>query len=149
MDIYQHALEILRARGYRLTRPRQVVLDILLNSQEHLDAETLYDLARVKDSEISLATIYRSLALLKEVGLVQVNRLGESHGHFETTPEAPHYHFTCIKCGQLIEFDAPKITETVRDLCQRHRVQITQVELHLSGYCAACRQSNEGCDEEL
>ena len=147
MDIYEHALETLRERGYRLTRPRQVVLEILLNSHEHLDAETLYDLAKVEDSNISLATIYRSLALLKETGLVQEHRLGESHGHFETTPEAPHYHFTCMKCGRVIEFAVPQVLEAMHDLSEHHQLKITQVHLHLSGYCAACRQSGDECRE--
>lgn len=147
MDVYQHALDTLRVLGYRLTRPRQVVLEILLNSREHLDAETLYDLARAQVSDISLATIYRSLALFKDAGLVQEHRLGESHGHFETTPEAPHFHFTCVKCGRVIEFASPSVLQAVSDLGEHRDLKITQVHLHLSGYCADCRQSGAESEE--
>lgn len=147
MELNKNAIDMLKARGHRLTRQRQTVLDILLKSREHLDAEKLYDLARKQDRNISLATVYRSLTLLKEAGLVQEHRLGDSHGHFETTPDAPHYHFTCMNCGHVIEFSAPQVMETVRDLCQLHAVEITQVHLHLSGYCAACRRSDNGCEK--
>jgi Fur family transcriptional regulator, ferric uptake regulator len=141
MEIDQQAMETLRSQGRRLTRQRQVILDILLHSQEHLDAERLYDLARAEDSNISLATVYRSLALFKSAGLVQEDRLGEGHGHFETTPRDPHYHFTCMKCGRVIEFAAPQVLEAAQELGQRNDLKIIQVHLHLTGYCAACRSS--------
>lgn len=140
METYRQALDALRARGYRLTHQRQLVLEILLESREHLDAEALYDLARARDGDISLATVYRSLALLKDAGLVQEHRLGQSHGHFETTPADPHYHFTCEKCGRVIEFTAPQVLDAVQELCVQQGLQIQQVHLHLSGYCANCCQ---------
>ena len=127
--------------GHRLTRQRRLVLDILSESQEHLDAESLYERARARDSRISLATVYRSLALLKEAGLVQEYRLGENHGHFETVQATPHYHFTCVKCGQVIEFEEPQISEATARLCESQGWQVLRFNLHLSGYCANCRAS--------
>ncbi len=124
---------------YRLTRQRRLVLDILQNSQEHLDAETLYERAKARDTRISLATVYRSLALLKEAGLVREYRLGENHGHFETVRASPHHHFTCIQCGQVIELEAPQISEMAVRLCENQGLQVKQFHLHLSGYCANCR----------
>jgi Fe2+ or Zn2+ uptake regulation protein len=138
------ALENLRVQGRRLTRQRRLVLEILQGSQKHLDAEALFELAKARDPKISLATVYRSLALLKQAGLVQEYRLGESHGHFESTPADPHYHFTCLKCGRVIEFEAPQVMEAAFGLCQTHGMQILNVYLHMSGYCADCR-SNSDC----
>ena len=99
--------ETLHTSGRRLTRQRRLVLRVLEESREHLDAERLYDLATSLDPNISLATVYRTLAILKEMGLVEEHRLGEGHAHFEATRSTPHYHFTCTACGRVNEFDVP------------------------------------------
>lgn len=135
--------EALQAGGYRLTRQRRVVMEVLEQSHEHLDAEAVHHQAQARDPQISLATVYRTLALLKQVGLVEEHRLGEEHAHFEAAPETPHYHFTCLRCGRVIEFDAPQVTEAARELARQEGVQITDCHLFLSGYCAQCR-SQEG-----
>ena len=136
-------VEALHASGYRLTRQRRLVMEVLEESDEHLDAETLHDRARSRDPNISLATVYRTLALFKEVGLVEEHRLGEDHAHYEAVQEAPHYHFTCLKCGRVVEFDAPQVMGVVRELSEREGLRITGVHLFLSGYCDRCRQMEE------
>ena len=131
-------LETIRTSGHRLTRQRRLVLAILEKSQDHLDAESLYELAKAQDAGISLATVYRTLALFKEAGLVQVLPLGEDHGHFETVHEKPHSHFTCLQCGRVFEFDAMQIAELRSELLRNQGLRVVQVNLHLSGYCAGC-----------
>jgi len=132
--------EALHASGRKLTRQRRLVMEVLEESKEHLDAETLHDRARARDPNISLATVYRTLAVLKEVGLVEEHRLGEGHGHFEAVQEDPHYHFTCLKCGRVVEFDAPQVMGVVHELSEQEGLRITNVHLFLSGYCAQCQQ---------
>lgn len=132
----------IRSSGHRLTRQRMLVLEILQESQEHLDADMIYDRAKARDPNISLATIYRSLGMLKEMRLVQEHRLGENHGHFETTQSAPHYHFTCLKCGRVVEFESPQVMKAARKLCGSKGLQVTEVHLHLSGYCLECQEDN-------
>lgn len=135
--------EALQAGGHRLTRRRRLVMEVLEESQEHLDAEALHQRAKARDPNISLATVYRTLALLKDVGLVEEHRLGEGHAHFEAVQDVPHYHFTCLACGDVIEFDAPQVMGVVRELSDREGLQITEVHLFLSGYCARCRKEGE------
>lgn len=136
--------QVIAASGLRMTRQRQIILDVLRQSQMHLDAEALHDRVRQQNPRISLATVYRTLALLKEFGLVQEHRLGEEHGHFEAAPQNPHYHFTCLKCHRVIEFQAPSVQRLVQEISARESVQVTDVHLLLSGYCADCsRQSVE------
>jgi Fe2+ or Zn2+ uptake regulation protein len=127
-----------------LTRQRQLVLDVLTESDEHLDAEGVHDRAKTRDPNIGLATVYRTLALLKEIGLVEEHRLGEDHAHFEAVQDEPHYHFTCIRCGHVLEFDAPEVAQVVRELKEREGLEIDSVHLFLSGYCQACQQDREG-----
>jgi Fe2+ or Zn2+ uptake regulation protein len=132
----------LKASGHRITRQRRLVLDVLQESQGHPDAETIFILAKARDPKISLATVYRTLSLLNEAGLVKKHRLGDDHGHFETTQSTPHYHFTCVKCERVIEFEAPCVMDVARDLCDREGVLITEVHLHFSGYCPDCCQGD-------
>ncbi len=134
----------IRARGMRATRQRQLVLDVLQDIPGHLDAEAIHDEVKAIDPRISLATVYRTLALLKSLGLVAEHSLGEDHGHFEAAPTAPHYHFTCLKCKRVIEFEAPAVKEIVRGLTEREGLQVTETHLTLNGYCRECRSREEG-----
>ncbi|KAF0108137.1 MAG: Fur family transcriptional regulator peroxide stress response regulator [Anaerolineaceae bacterium] len=134
---------MLHSGGKRLTKQRQLALDVLQESAEHLDAEAVYARAKARDPKISIATIYRTLALLKEAGLVEENRLGEEHAHFEATRSTPHYHFTCLRCGRVIEFDTPQVQEAIQSFCTREKIQLVSVQLLLSGYCALCRREEE------
>ena len=136
----------LQASGHRITHQRRVVLEVLEGSQEHLDAETLYQRARQRSPRISLATVYRTVAVLKQMGLVAEYSLGEEHGHFETVPETPHYHFTCLGCGQVVEFDAPQVALAIQELAEQEGLEIHAVQFSLTGYCARCRTG--GRDEQ-
>jgi Fur family ferric uptake transcriptional regulator len=142
----QSLLEAARATckkgGFRLTNQRRLVLEVLSTSQEHLDAESIYQQAKARDPRISLATVYRSLTWLCEIGLVTEHPLGENHSHFETNPSIPHYHFSCLKCGKVIEFDAPEVLEISRRLSKSQGMQIIEMHLHLSGTCAECLAGN-------
>ena len=122
-----------------MTRQRLVVLRVLAESREHLDAEAIHE--RVKDSapRISLATVYRTLALLKGLGLVNEFKLGEEHGHFEAALRSPHHHFTCLKCHRVIEFSAPHIAEETLRLLEKQGISVTELRLQVSGYCPACQ----------
>jgi len=131
--------ESLHASGRRLTRQRQLVMQVLQDNPGHLEVEAVYALAKASDPNISLPTVYRTLAVLKEMGLVKGHTLGESHAHFEAAPETPHYHFTCLICGRVVEFDAPQVKQVVHTLSRREGLQVTDVHLFLSGYCAKCR----------
>ena len=135
--------ETLHTSGRRLTRQRRLVLKVLEESREHLDAEGLHDRAKALDPNISLATVYRTLVVLKEMGLVEEHRLGEGHAHFETTQKTPHYHFTCSGCGRVIEFDAPQVVEVLRRLSKQQGLQVTSAHLLVTGLCARCREEGE------
>jgi Fur family ferric uptake transcriptional regulator len=128
-----------RATGRRLTSQRRLILEVLEESAVHLDAETLFVRARARDPEISLATVYRTLAVFKEMGLVEEHALGEEHGHFEAARNGPHYHFVCLGCGEVIEFDAPSMAQVVQEVSEQEGVCVTDVDLRLSGYCARCQ----------
>jgi len=134
-----HLRDVFQVAGRRLTSQRRLIHDVLQESDEHLDAESLHDRVKVRDGGVGLATVYRTLAVLKEMGLVEEHRLGEEHGHYEAVGDGPHYHFTCLGCGKVIEFDTPLVAQIQRELSERDGVSIIGTHLHLSGYCAECQ----------
>jgi len=139
-----HLRDAFRAAGRRLTHQRRLVLRVLEESDEHLDAEAVYLQAKARDTHISLATVYRTLAVLKEIGLVEEHRLGEGHGHYEPVQKGPHYHFTCLGCGKVIEFNTPLVTQIEQELSTQKGVRVTGAHLHMSGYCAQCQTKAGG-----
>ena len=132
-------VEAVQQQGLRLTSQRRLVMEILQQSNEHLDAEMVYERARLKDPRISLATVYRTLALFKLLGLVEEHQFGESHGHFEAVKDTPHYHFACGECGQVIEFTDPEVEVLAQRLCLQAGHTLTQIKLDLVGICSACQ----------
>ena len=140
-DLSEHLQDALRSAGRRLTSQRRLILQVLEESSGHLDADALYDQVRARDPDVSLATVYRTLALLREIGMVEEHRLGEDHGHYEAVRQEPHYHFTCLRCGKVIEFDTPLVAQIEQALREQEGVQVTSTYLHVSGYCALCRDS--------
>jgi len=140
----EHMRDVFRSAGRRMTSQRRVILEVLKASNAHLDAETLHDRVKLHDAAISLATVYRTLSVLKEMGLVEEHRLGEEHGHYELVQDNPHYHFTCLGCGKVIEFDTPLVAQIEQKLSKREGVHVTRAHLHLSGYCAQCQNQPGG-----
>ena len=125
----------------RLTRQRQLVLDVLNESTGHLDASLIFLQAKKKDDRISLATVYRSLEFLKQAGLVKENNFGEDHAHFETAQDPHHYHFSCQACGKVIELHDQGLEETLQSYGQECGLKVTEIQLNLCGYCTECQQN--------
>jgi Fe2+ or Zn2+ uptake regulation protein len=139
-DLDARLRRALRSAGRRLTPQRRLILQVLEESNGHLDADALYDQVKARDPDVSLATVYRTLAVLRELGLIEEHRLGQDHGHFEAVRQEPHYHFSCLRCGKVIEFDTPLVAQIEQALREQKGVQVTSTYLHISGYCAQCRE---------
>ncbi len=134
-----NSLSTLQEFGYKLTPQRRLLLAILESSQQHLDAESLFTLAKQQDPKISLATVYRNLAAFKKIGLVQEHDLGQDHGHFERVTAKPHFHFTCSRCGIVIELRSKKIVKLTRELCESENLSMDSMNLLIHGLCPACQ----------
>src|SRR5258708_19991742 len=97
----------LKDKGVRLTRQRQILLELIDKSGQHLDAENLYQMAKEKDPKLNRVTVYRTLKLLKQGGLVDELDLmhygGDQH-YYETRMKQEHAHVICLRCGKVEEF---------------------------------------------
>lgn len=131
--------KILRRMGKRVTPQRVIILEAMREAGGHLDADEIYRLARRKAPRLSLSTVYRTLAVLKEAGVVEELHLGEEHHHYEIKGEG-HHHLICRGCGKVVEFECPFSEELIRDLSKEYNFEITGIHLVLMGYCAQCRR---------
>jgi Fe2+ or Zn2+ uptake regulation protein len=143
-ELFEQAQQVFRRSGMRLTSQRRAILEVLDESETHLDAEDVYRQAKARDPNISLATVYRTLAALKQIGLVQQRHLArdDQRGYYEIA-DRQHYHFTCLHCGRVIEFDTPLVTQLQQELADEMGVQVVTARLYLEGYCAVCLDKSE------
>lgn len=137
----QRAEERLKAAGKYLTKQRRLILEIIEDSDEHLDAEAIYLRARPQDPTLSLSTVYRTLNLLKELDLVEQRYFARDHQreHFEAKGSPEHYHFTCVRCGRIIEFETDLVNRIQQQLRCELDVDITHACVCFEGICADCR----------
>jgi Fe2+ or Zn2+ uptake regulation protein len=142
--LVDHAQEMFRDSGMRLTPQRRTILEVLDGSETHLDAEGVYQEAKARDPNISLATVYRTLAALTQLGLIQQRHLTPDgqRGYYEIA-DRQHYHFTCLRCGRVIEFDTPLISQIQQELADEMGVRVNRARLYLEGFCAVCVDAAE------
>ena len=136
------ARDSLKQRGIRLTRQRQLLLDLLDKSGQHLDAEALYQMAHQKDPKLNRVTVYRTLKLLKEGGLVDeldlMHYTGDQH-YYETRTKQEHAHIICLRCGKVEEFYGDPLSKLRRQVEGMFGFQILIARTEVGGYCAHCQ----------
>ena len=128
--------------GHPVTAQRRLLLDLIREAGKHIDAKEIYRRASSRDESISLATVYRSLRLFKELGLVDEIRLGELGCYYEIKQSVEHQHMVCKYCGKVIEFESPLIGKLVDEVQRAHSFNITKAELYLEGYCQECKNKD-------
>ncbi len=132
----------------RTTAQRALLLELIHKVEGHLDADELYQQAREKRPGLSLSTVYRSLRLFKELGLVEEHQLDGTRRHYETRPEMMHHHLVCLSCGRIVEFKCSSTEKLKTRLSTEEGFEVTEAEVRLAGYCPECRQRLTGSKEE-
>lgn len=132
--------QLLRSRGYRLTNQRRVIVGELEGAR-HLSAEELHDRLKGEHPELGLSTVYRTLDLLHDLGIVRKEDFGEGYSRYELTTERIHHHARCRECGGFIEFNE-ELMEYLALQVERETGFVTEWhEITLHGRCAACSAS--------
>lgn len=129
------------AEGGRMTSQRQIILGVIARSHEHLTADDITARAQRLDRTINPSTVYRTLSLLKERGLI-MGRYTDQDTHrevFEPTPNTEHYHFTCMRCGKVIEFESKHVSALCTQVQNEFGVDVQTACLCLTGLCEKCR----------
>jgi len=130
-------------KGHPLTNQRQLLLGLLRNTEGHIDAKELYRRASAEDESISPATVYRSLKLFKELGLVDDMRLGKIRCYYEVKQSPEHLHLICHGCGKVIESQSPYFQKLIKAVQREHGFKVTKAELYLEGYCLECEEKEK------
>ncbi len=121
---------------YRLTKQRAAVLRAL-GTGAHLSAETILERVRNEMPSVSLGTIYRTLDILEEIGLVQIFSFGGKAARYEAALEK-HHHLLCSTCGQLTDVRAKGIDELAREIAAHEGFTGIDFALTITGQCAEC-----------
>lgn len=136
----------LREKDLRSTPQRQAILAILLKSKDkHLTAEEVYALTRDDNPEIGLATVYRTLDLFVELGVVHKLEFGEKGARYELSSQEPghyHHHLICIQCNSITEFNDDLLDDLEEVISQESGFLITDHTLRFYGLCRHCQEDD-------
>lgn len=136
-------VRLLRDAGYKITPPRLAVLESIEQGNEHLNPADVLAQARSRYPALGRATVYRTLELLTQLGIVRPIYVGES-GPTYIRAEGGHHHLVCSRCGLIVDFDRCVADEMVADLSARFGFAISSHLLEFYGLCPGCRaQSGE------
>ena len=139
-------LNQVEAKGVRLTAQRRALIETIQEATAHLDAATLLTLARRRDPSINRATVYRTIELLKGLGMIDELDLmhlnGEKH-YYEVKTEKDHLHLACFECGEIIEFATPAFERLKHEIAARNEFRIQVMRLEVGGLCSACTAENK------
>lgn len=133
----------LKSHGnHRVTPERFAVLDAVLQTQGHFDAEALYyRMSTGGGLKVSRATVYNTLDLLQDCGLVSKYRFAENTSRYEKAFGRPHHHhMICLECGDIIEFISDKLEQIQRDVCSDKDFKAQSTTLQIFGSCSKCRK---------
>lgn len=146
-ELIQEVQDRLHSQGGRMTSQRRLLLSILESLGEHPTAEELYLLARQRDQNLNLSTVYRTLRWLENEDLIKIRVFAEDRRQerFDAALPSEHHHFMCTRCRSVIEFDTNLFDSIKLQLEERSGVNVQTGSIMLYGLCADCSRE---MDEE-
>ena len=139
-----------RGGGYRLTIPRQVILNVLSTNPGHLSTEDIYLAVHKTYPAVGLTTVYRTLDLLTQMGLVSKFDFGDGRSRYELAagPNIKHHHhLVCTNCGRVIDYtlftnkETELLTQTEDALSKKYNFKINSHQIHFLGLCEKCQNA--------
>lgn len=136
MDI-QHIIAKLRHNGYKITPQRLAICELILSSKDHPTADQIYQKILQKFPTISLATVYQTLHLLKELRLLQELRFADMSSRYDSNT-SPHINVICPKCGQIYDYEAFRVKELWSKIVAELGFKPIGQRLDIYKYCDKC-----------
>jgi Fur family ferric uptake transcriptional regulator len=135
--------QALQSHGARLTSQRLAILDAILASTEHRTADEILDAAQKIDPTVSRATVYRTLTLMVEAGLLRRLDLGRDFTYFDPNYlEKPHHsHLICLDCDKIIEFENPALESAADEIAHNLGFDATSRFVRLEGRCQCLKKT--------
>ena len=126
-------------QGLKSTRQREVILQVFLETDKHIDIEELYQRVKDRNASIGHATVYRTMKLLIECGLAHERHFGDGMARYEQVSRKHHHdHMICSRCGKIIEFENPAIEALQDAVAAQHGFTVFEHKLEIYGHCADC-----------
>jgi len=128
-------------RGMKTTRQRTLIIDTFFEVGGHLSVEELWGRVRGRDTRVSVATVYRTMKLLAESGLVHAQNFGDGQTRYEVAVGREHHdHLICTGCGAIVEFENDRIEALQEAVARRHGFQVRSHKMELYGLCRNCQR---------
>jgi len=132
-----------RRRGIRWTSQRQIILELLANRDDHITAEELHRVVSDEDRTVSPATVYRTVNMLVEMGVVSKRNFGAGSASFEWNLTKQHHdHLVCVDCGVIVEFENERIEVIQEEIAAKYGFSLSHHRLDLYGTCIKCRKKS-------
>jgi Fur family transcriptional regulator, peroxide stress response regulator len=138
-----HMIERLKEKGFRITPQRIAIVEILANSCEHPGVDQIYREVKKSFPTTSLATVYKTVTLLKELGEIIEMGFGDESNRYDGKNPQPHPHIMCLKCKSIIDPDLSSLNEMSRELSEETGYRILSHRLDFFGICPDCRKKEE------
>jgi Fur family transcriptional regulator, ferric uptake regulator len=120
-------------RGLRITEQRRVIARVLSESEDHPDVEKLHERASAIDPHISIATVYRTVRLFEEAGILERHDFGDGRARYEPAPEAHHDHLIVVETGKVIEFVDPELEQLQKQIAEKLGYRLVDHRMELYG----------------
>jgi Fur family ferric uptake transcriptional regulator len=125
--------------GRRLTKEREEIVRAIEETEGHFDGRTLVERLRAKGSKVSRASVYRTIPILVEHGLIAEVEKTEKHAHYEKVMGKGHHdHLICLRCGKATEIYSPTLEMLQEEICSRVGFKGIRHTLEIMGYCRDC-----------
>jgi Fur family ferric uptake transcriptional regulator len=132
--------EALQKKGYRLTPQRLMVVDALHSVDTHISAEEIYAQVKARYPYANISTIYRTLELLKELGLVTEIDLGDGRVRYHPLEKGNHHHLVCSRCGKIIDLPGSALMKLTEALARDYKFKADIKHLAVFGICEDCQK---------
>lgn len=133
-------MAVLKKAGRRITPQRLAVLKILAESKNHPSVDRIYERVRADFPTTSLATVYKTITLLKEMGEVLELGFADWGSRYDGKKPYPHPHVICTECGAIVDPEFALMNKLAREMAKKSGYSITHHRLDFFGICPACRK---------
>lgn len=140
-DVLNQLHERLRASGQRLTPQRLLILELLYAHGDHATADEIHVAAQARYPYLNISTVYRTLELLRDIGIISETDLGDGRRHFALISADRHHHLICLHCGYVQEIDDERFDDLRANLRERHGFEARIDHLAIFGACQPCAAS--------
>lgn len=141
---FEYLRDKLKEKGYKLTPQRRSILNIILETEgKHLSAEEIYELVKSKCPDIGLATVYRTMQMFDEVGLVYKHNFDDGRSRYELNhhnEDHQHHHLICVGCNSVIEVEEDLLEQLENGIEKKYNFKIKNHNVKFFGYCEKCRK---------